>query len=149
MDRNPESGCLFGAWVTQFDYWSFRPALFNLSNAALHYIETLVTLIWDNTRVLKADNESSEEVVLAPEIAEVSISECRQAYDVAYLFTCSKMMSLKKGQQFVLARTSQEVDADYRCTFQVLEVNSSSIVARCKARYQNYPPDILQGTWTI
>ena len=104
MERNPKPGCVFRAWVSQFEYWHFCPALLHLSDAALHYIDILVSLIWDNTRVLDADDETKEEVVYQPEIEKVSVSKVTHAREVAYQFTCSKNMSLRKGQQFVLAR---------------------------------------------
>ena len=151
MERNPEPGCLFRAWIGDFDHWYFRPALFQLSNAALHYIDTLVTLVWENTYVLNADDETPEEAVVAPEIRDVSVSEYFHAQKATYKFICPDTGSLKKGQQFVLARTAREIDADFSLRFQVLAVRGTSIVAGLKSRKlsSTRKADIFEGTWVI
>ena len=147
MRRNsdPEGECLFSAWESQFETWEFCPAQFDLSEPAIHYIHALVSLIWDNTRVRKDDVEDSVEANIVEDIRATSVLSYKFDSLDAYKFTCDHMGSLRKGKQFVVARTDRETDADYSCTFRVLSVQVNTVIA-CSSS-SRVPNDIFEGSW--
>merc|ERR1711963_296860 len=149
MERNldPDGDWLFRAWESLYDWWYFRPAQLSLSNAAVHYIDSLATLIWDSTRVLTDNAEDPVEAVLAEEIFGATVVACEFASSPAYKFRCPAIGCLQKSKQFVLARFSREADADHACQFQVFQVHENNVIARCQARKP--PSNILEGSWVL